>query len=68
MPRPDSITLHVYDINKIVEALAQARYMGNVIKIVTEGDTILIRDKNDFKISSIKTHLSNEKANANFDQ
>jgi hypothetical protein len=68
MPRPDSITLHVYDINKIVEALAQARYMGNVIKLVTEGDTILIRDKNDLKITSIKTHLSNEKTNATADQ
>lgn len=62
MPNKDSITLHTYDLTNLRLSLERADYVGK-FKLVDDGDVIIVRDPNDFKIGSFKKQSTYEKAN-----
>ena len=62
MPRTDSITLHTYDLTQLRLSLEKDDYIGQ-FKLVDEGEVIIVRDPNEFKIGSFKKYAPYEKTN-----
>lgn len=54
MPKTDSITLSIYNIYKISKLIEIKQPAGGFVKIVVTDAKIIVRDKDDMQIGSIK--------------
>jgi hypothetical protein len=53
MPRPDSITIHLHDLQKIIDVLESNQVGACHVKLIDDGKQIQIRDTADFRIGAI---------------
>ncbi|MEP7375549.1 MAG: hypothetical protein ABI675_19545 [Chitinophagaceae bacterium] len=49
---PNSVTLQVTEIDKIIDALVFCNFIGGTIKIIEKDNELIIRDSNDMYIAS----------------
>lgn len=53
MPRPEQLTIHTHDIQKVIDALEAHQYTGQYVILVDNGNYISVRDQSEFLITSI---------------
>lgn len=50
MPKSDSITINLVDLDNIIHLIATKKPAGGAIKIITDANIIILRDKDDMLI------------------